>query len=1800
MSRIVVLTAKSSRERYRVALRGAAFIVAMCSLAALLPRAAAAQHITIAGGVSRAHTLVGPNYLIGPNLGKQVGGNLFDSFVSFSVAKGESAIFASPARIKNIIAGVTGGDPSTINGSITSRANLYLINPDGIVFGPHATVNVSGSFYASTADYLRLGRNGRFEVTHPDGSKLNAAPPTAFGFLITKPAKITVDGSMLTPPGTIGLVGGPVAIRRGALIKAPGGSIDVASVAGKGEVPVEPGNARALSVKRFGRVDVSGGSVLEVDDPSGRAQGDSLIIRGGTLAIDDGGIVADNPVARHGGEIVLQAGDRIALRNDALVEAVGFAGAGGAGVTMVTAPGGSISVDASDVFANSEDIRAPGGRLSFSTGRLTLLDGAVLASVANGRGAAGNLRISAGRLRIGANSKIASATSGIGDAGEVTISADSLRIGANGEIASTTSGMGDAGKVTILADSLRIGANGEIAGTTFGHGNAGNVVIVVAGQLSIDGAAGNPQSATGIVADSGSGSTGNGGDLTITAGSLTIVGGGEISSSADGPNPSNGAAASTGNAGDIIISVAGRLKIDDSSIFSNVDADTVGRGGDIEVVAGSMRIGANGEIASITLGHGNAGIVVVGVTGRLSIDGAAGNPQLPTGVVADSGSGSAGNAGDVTVTAGSLAIAGGGEISSSADGPDPSVGAAASTGNAGDVTVRVAGRVKLDESGIFSNLDADTIGTGGSVTVSAGSMHIGANGEIASITLGHGSAGNVVVGVAGRLSIDGVAGNAQLATGVVADSGSGAAGNAGDVMITAGSLAIVGGGEISSSADGPSNGAAASTGNAGDVTIGVAGRAKIDDASIFSNVDADTIGRGGGVTVSAGTMRIGAGGEIASVTLGRGNAGNVVVSVTGRLSIDGAAGNPQLPTGIVADSGSGSTGNAGDMTVIAGGLAIVGGGEISSSADGPNSSDGMAASTGNAGNVTVGVAGRLKLNGSGIASDLGADTIGRGGSVTVSADSLRIGASSEIASITLGHGNAGNVVVGAAGRLSIDGAAGNPQLATGVVADSGSGSAGNAGDVTVTAGSLAIVGGGEISSSADGPNPSDGMAASTGNAGDVTVGVAGRTKISGSGIFSNVDADTIGSGGSVTVSAGTMRIGASGEIASATFGRGNAGKVVVGVAGRLSIDGTAGNPQLATGVVADSGSGSAGNAGDVTVTAGGLAIVGGGGISSSANGPSPSVGAAASTGNAGDVTVDVAGRLKIDASVIFSNVDADTIGRGGSVTVSAGTMRIGANGEIASTTFGHGNAGSVSVDVSGDRAGALTILTGGEIAAVTSGTGKGGLITVSVAGGLLIDGSGAPRYLTGITSQANGRTTGNAGDVFVRAGGLAIGDDGVISATTSGTGKGGLIVVSIAGGLLIDGAGAKFVTGITSQADSGSSGNAGDVFVSAGSLSILAGGLILSPVAGPSTGDAGRVNVRVSSTLSIDGLGSQIAATAGPDTIGDAGSVRVRAGQISITDGGKIVSITAGTGAGGPVVVTTPGALVLDGDGVPRTQIAASAIGSESGPGGAVTVTAGSLTIEGGAKIASSTAGIGAGGEVSLGVSSDIVLSGPIPEITAQSTGSGDAGSITVSASRLLMNNGAGISTEAETSTANGGNIVLSVGDFLYLVNSQITTSVNGETGNGGDITIASGLVLLNHSSVTANAIGGNGGNIKISAGSYIASNDSPVTASSQKGVSGMVEINGIIPLNGSLVVLSGELRNPAALTRGGCAARGSRPQSSLVEVGRGGLPEDPNATLPALYIAGRDVRLGGRPGAHRTDAGSDVPSTSRLTMRCG
>jgi filamentous hemagglutinin family protein len=823
-------------------------LVAAGSLA-LVPGISAAQNITVDGRFSPAQTLVGPNYSINANLGQQMGGNLFHSFGQFNLSNTpvpETATFTSTGStgpISNVIGRVTGGNPSSIDGGIRSAitgANLYLINPSGIVFGPNATVNVSGSFHASTADYLKMSDGAKFQATNPDASTLSAAPPAAFGFLTARPAAITVNGSTLGPvPGTLGVVAGPVSIT-GATLSAPAGTIHVTSVAGTGEVPVDPRNTAASTVTSFGPVAVKGGSKLDVSDPSGLGSGGSVFIRSGALTIDASEINGDNYGSGSGGVLSLRGDNQITLSNGANVHAVAMSSGNGADVLLSTAPSGVILADAATV---STDTMASGnsGSITIIAGQLTLQNGTNVLAQSSGSGSGGDVIVSAsGPLTINSGASLGTLAFADGNAGNVSVTATGpltidMSVGAVASIfqgiASQTQGTGNAGGVAVTAGTLSIVTNGEIESGTNASGNSGSVTVAVSGQLRIDGSGGIPVPAAGPTGIFSQAVGGNGaaGTLSVTTGALSIVNNGEISS---------GTFAS-GNAGTTTVVVSGQLTIDGSGakpeakaatgIFSQANFGSTGDAGIVNVSAGNLSVVNSGEIAANTFASGNAGRTTVAVSGQLTIDGSRENLAVGrTGIFSQTQS--SGAAGTVSVNAGTLVIANDGVISS-----------------------RTLGS-----------------GDGGSLVVRAGNLAIVRDGSIATDTRGPGSgnAGDVSVNVADRLTIDGVSQTAF--TGISSRSTQGSDSNAGEVMVSARTLSIGNGGAISTEAEGQR-----SIASGGNIKLNVSDFLYLSSGEISTSVKGET-GNGGDIAIDPQLVILNHSSIIAQAIKGHG--GNITIS----------------------------------------------------------------------------------------------------------------------------------------------------------------------------------------------------------------------------------------------------------------------------------------------------------------------------------------------------------------------------------------------------------------------------------------------------------------------------------------------------------------------------------------------------------------------------------------------------------------------------------------------------------------------------------------------------------------------------------------------------------------------------------------------------------------------------------------------------------------------------------------------------------------------------------------------------------
>ncbi|MGB7441167.1 MAG: filamentous hemagglutinin N-terminal domain-containing protein [Coleofasciculaceae cyanobacterium] len=216
------------------------------------------------------------------------GANLFHSFEQFSVLEGQGAYFTNSAGIANILSRVTGTNRSDILGrlGVLGNANLFLINPNGIVFGENASLDLQGSFLATTANAIRLGDEGLFSASQPATSNLLTVQPSAIWFnalatqpivnqslavsLIDQPNIVNRPPGLQVPAGqTLALVGGDIRLEGGNLTAA-GGRMELGSVAGVGEVSLtQTGNRLLLgydSVSEFGNISLTDGALVTVTE----------------------------------------------------------------------------------------------------------------------------------------------------------------------------------------------------------------------------------------------------------------------------------------------------------------------------------------------------------------------------------------------------------------------------------------------------------------------------------------------------------------------------------------------------------------------------------------------------------------------------------------------------------------------------------------------------------------------------------------------------------------------------------------------------------------------------------------------------------------------------------------------------------------------------------------------------------------------------------------------------------------------------------------------------------------------------------------------------------------------------------------------------------------------------------------------------------------------------------------------------------------------------------------------------------------------------------------------------------------------------------------------------------------------------------------------------------------------------------------------------------------------------------------------------------------------------------------------
>jgi large exoprotein involved in heme utilization and adhesion len=303
------------------------------------------------------------------------------------------------------------------------------------------------------------------------------------------------------------------------------------------------------------------------------------------------------------------------------------------------------------------------------------------------------------------------------------------------------------------------------------------------------------------------------------------------------------------------------------------------------------------------------------------------------------------------------------------------------------------------------------------------------------------------------------------------------------------------------------------------------------------------------------------------------------------------------------------------------------------------------------------------------------------------------------------------------------------------------------------------------------------------------------------------------------------------------------------------------------------------------------------------------------------------------------------------------------------------------------------------------------------------------------------------------------------------------------------------------------------------------GGAIASDAFG--VGPGGHVTVNTASLEMDSGL---IEAQTAEGSVGDAGAIAVTARNVMLTGSARINSTTLGAGRGGSITVTTTDAVTISGH------------------------TSGLFT---------NTAGQGLGGDIAVQAHQIQLTDGAV--IAAESTGTGNAGSLILTVGDTLQMRGHSAITTA-ASEATGGNIRVTASSLVRLQDSQITATVGGGSGDGGNIIIDPEFILLQGSQITANAITGHGGRIALTAAkAFLADPSSRVTASSTLGINGEVNIQApVTNISGTLVPLPQAFARATELLSTRCAERlREGTVSSLVVRGRSGVPARPGGVLP-------------------------------------
>lgn len=802
--------------------------------------------------------------------GTQRDGNLFHSFGTFSIPTDGAARFVHGPSINLIISRVTGDSLSEIDGLISASgsADVFLLNPNGIVFGPNAAIDVGGSFVATSASGMTYTDGTQFvaapeptsllTMTAPVGLQFGIAPGDVVNQSNAGPSQnaIGVPAGLKGAPGeTVALIGGDIRLE-GGNITVPSGHVELGSVAGNSTVLMQPSASgwsfNYSSASGFQDIILSNVALVDLSDPPLNDVSD-----------------AESPDFMANG---ISGSAHLKGHNIRFNE-----GAGLYGFNFGSEPGGVFQVDAAEL-------------LQLQGARLDLGFASIIITFARGASAAGDIEVKSQNLRLEEGGSIASIPVGnqgggsgnihvrVGELIEIlgTVQGQTPETRPASSISTQIRGIGDGQTLTVETARLIVRDGGQISSTTFNSGQSGNISIIASEGIQLVGEDPETSSPSGIFTSVDVDGSGDAGNLDIQTAQLEVFDGAQVQSSVRGI---------TGNGGELTVNATEFIRLSGASetadpsqgrsgIFVSVDPATVdsdpdtidvfptGDSGNLFVTTPLLVVESGGRISADTFSSGSGGNATLDVDRLRVLNG--GEVKAGSLVEENAPSSDRGPGGQLNINASELVeVRGTGAIR---DTPITStlLTEAEGTGPAGNIAI-VTPLLTVADGG---EITASTVGVGdaGTVNITGDSLEVTNGGRINSTTAGAADGGSIVLTLQDGLSLTGS--GSGLFTNTEPDS----TGSGGNIIVDPVLIQLNDGAEISVSSQGEG------VGGIIDLT------ADVLSLNNSSRIDAETASStGGNVTLTTRDFIFLNDNSVISATAGRsqgaGDGGNIDINL---------------------------------------------------------------------------------------------------------------------------------------------------------------------------------------------------------------------------------------------------------------------------------------------------------------------------------------------------------------------------------------------------------------------------------------------------------------------------------------------------------------------------------------------------------------------------------------------------------------------------------------------------------------------------------------------------------------------------------------------------------------------------------------------------------------------------------------------------------------------------------------------------------------------------------------------------------